>query len=144
MKLFVTICLLAVSVLQGAAQNEIQDITTTLMKYIEGSTEGKPELLKEAFHPNLNLLYVKNDSLKVWSGKSYIESTKQGEPTGEAGKIISIDFENDAAVAKVEISHPESPRTYVDYFLLLKLEGGWTIINKAFTKRTSNKLIKSN
>ena len=56
-------------------------------------------------------------------------------PTGETGKIISIDYENDIAVAKVEISHPKSPKPYVDYFMLVKAQGRWIIVHKMFTKR---------
>ena len=123
-----------------AAQDEIQQIAKTLNDYIEGSTDGQPDRLKAAFHPDLNLYSVgKNQKLRIWSGVDYIADTKEGKPTGEDGKIISIDFENNAAVAKVEISHPKSTSTYIDYFMLLKLEGKWTIIHKMYTKRTSNK-----
>ncbi len=122
------------------AQSEMQLITNTLMDYIEGSTEGQPNRLKTAFHTNLNLYSIKKDgSLSIWSGSDYIEDTKEGEPTGESGKIISIDYENDAAVAKVEISHPKSKSTYIDYFMLLKISSKWTIIHKMYTKRSSNK-----
>ncbi|MFK7774153.1 MAG: nuclear transport factor 2 family protein [Saprospiraceae bacterium] len=120
-----------------SVSTEKELITKTLMKYIEGSTGGKPELLKKAFHPDLNLYYVKKGAFKVWSGTDYIKDTKEGQPTGENGKILSIDFENDAAVAKVEISHPKSETPYIDYFMLLKVEGEWTIIHKMFTKKTS-------
>ncbi|MEM9820232.1 MAG: nuclear transport factor 2 family protein [Bacteroidota bacterium] len=122
------------------AQSDIELISSTLMDYIEGSTDGQPERLKKAFHADLNLYSIKKDqSLSVWSGVNYIADTKAGKPTGEDGKIISIDFENNAAVAKVEISHPKSKSTYIDYFMLLKIEGQWTIIHKMYTKRTSNK-----
>lgn len=119
------------------AQNDETLIKETLMQYIEGSTNGKPQLLKKAFHPELNLYYVKNDKVATWAGTSYIEDTKEGQPTGESGKILSIDYENNAAVAKVEIAHPKSPTPYIDYFMLLKTEGKWTIIHKMFTKQTS-------
>ena len=123
------------------AQSDIQLITNTLMDYIEGSTDGQPERLKTAFHSDLNLYSIKKDgSLSVWSGKDYITDTKEGKPTGEGGKIISIDYENDIAVAKVEISHPKSRSTYVDYFMLLKIKDQWTIVHKMYTKRTSNKI----
>ena len=118
------------------AQNDEDLIRETLMKYIEGSTNGKPDLLKDAFHPDLNLYYVRNDEYKVWSGKDYIMDTKEGKPTGENGKILSIDFENNAAMAKVEISHPDNPLPYIDYFMLLKAKGEWKIIHKMFTKKT--------
>lgn len=119
------------------AQTETELITTTLMDYIEGSTNGQPKRLEKAFYPDLNLYYVKNNKIAVWSGKDYILDTKEGKPTGEKGTILSIDYENNAAVAKVEIAHPRSPTPYIDYFMLLKTEGKWTIIHKMFTKKTS-------
>ncbi len=140
MKKLIILTILFLSIQNTYAQNEIAAITETLMDYIEGSTQGQPERLKTAFHPDLNLYSVgRNDSLQIWSGKDYILDTKEGKPTGEFGKIISIDYENKAAVAKVEISHPESPRAYIDYFMLLKITGKWTIIHKMYIAETSNK-----
>ena len=133
-EILLLICLF-IGIQTSYAQSELEAISTTLMDYIEGSTNGQPERLKKAFYSDLNLYYVKNDSLKIWSGKAYIDDTKEGKPTGESGKIISIDYENNAAVAKVEISHPKSSSPYIDYFMLLKVEGQWTIIHKMFTKR---------
>jgi len=120
-----------------SAQTEKDLITKTLMDYIEGSTNGQPDRLKKAFHPQLNLYYVKNDAVATWSGEAYIKDTKQGVPTGEIGKILSIDYENNAAVAKVEIKNPKNPPAYIDYFMLLKTNGKWQIIHKAFTRKTS-------
>lgn len=123
----------------SSANGNMEQITATLIDYIEGSTNGQPERLKTAFHPDLNLYSIRKDSLRVWSGKDYIADTKEGKPTGEEGRILSIDFENDAAVAKVEISHPDYRGTYIDYFMLLKVEGHWTIIHKMYTLAHSNK-----
>jgi len=121
-----------------AEKSELELITATLNDYIEGSTNGQPKRLQKAFHPDLNLYYAsKEGTLKTWSGKAYIEDTKEGEPTGEMGKIISIDYENDIATAKVQISHPESKTPFIDYFMLVKIEGQWTIIHKMFTKRVN-------
>lgn len=117
--------------------NEMEQITSTLNKYIEGSTNGQPKLLEEAFHPDLNLYSMRRGEFSIWSGIDYIADTKQGEPTGEIGKIISIDFENDIGVAKVQISHPESTVPYIDYFMLMKMEGSWKIIHKMYTKRVN-------
>ena len=116
---------------------EIEQITATLIDYIEGSTNGQPERLKKAFHPDLYLYYIKEGDLKTWSGTEYILDTKEGQPTGESGKIISIDFENDIAVAKVQITHPKAKSPYVDYFMLLKIQDHWTIMHKMFTKRVN-------
>ncbi|WP_282040981.1 nuclear transport factor 2 family protein [Winogradskyella flava] len=119
---------------QNINKTEIEKITSTLIDYIEGSTNGQPKRLKAAFHPNLNLYYIKEGELKTWSGKEYINDTEEGKPTGETGKIINIDYENDIAVAKVQISHPNNT-PYIDYFMLTRIKGKWTIIHKMFTKR---------
>ena len=90
-----------VCILEASAQSDKELIEKTLTDYIEGSTNGQPNRLKEAFHPDLNLYYVRNNEVRVWSGKDYILDTKEGQPTGEKGKILSIDYENNAAMAKV-------------------------------------------
>ena len=117
-------------------QDEMESIKKTLVDYIEGSTNGQPDRLRKAFHPDLNLYYVKNDQVTIWSGVDYINDTKEGKPTGETGKILSVDYENNAAIAKVEISHPNSTLPYIDYFMLLKAKGQWQIIHKMFTKKS--------
>lgn len=137
MKKLILICLLFTVVCQLKAQNDETLIRKTLTDYIEGSTNGQPDRLKKAFHKDLNLYYIKDGNLRTWAGTAYIADTKEGKPTGESGKILSIDFENDIAVAKVQISHPDNPVPYIDYFMLLKIKGQWTIIHKAFTKKTS-------
>ncbi len=118
-------------------RTEIEKITETLIDYIEGSTNGQPNRLKKAFHPDLKLYYIKDGELATWVGKDYIKDTKEGEPTGETGKIISIDYENDIAVAKVQISQHQNKAPYIDYFMLTKIKDKWKIIHKMFTKRVN-------
>ena len=137
MKKLLFTCLMLASIAQLKAQNDENLIRETLTDYIEGSTNGQPARLKSAFHKDLNLYYIKNGDLKTWSGTAYIADTKEGKPTGEKGKILSIDFENDIAVAKVQIAHPKAAAPYIDYIMLLKIQGKWTIVHKAFTKKTA-------
>ena len=139
MKKICLIILVCIGIQNSIAQSDDALIRETLTKYIDGSTGGQPALLKEAFHPDLNLYYVKNNAVATWSGIAYIADTKEGKPTGEKGKSLSVDYEKNAAVAKVEIAHPNSPTPYIDYFMLLKTNGTWTIIHKMFTKKTAEK-----
>lgn len=114
---------------------EIAQITNTLMDYIEGTANGEPERLRRAFHPDFKLYTVSDtDSLLVRSGEKYIANVKPGEKANRIGRIISIDFENDAAMAKAEIVVP-GWRIFTDYFLLLKYEGSWKIVQKSYTWR---------
>ncbi len=115
--------------------SEIEQITVTLMDYIEGTANGEPERLRRAFHPSFNLYTVtEKDSLRIRSGAEYIANIKPGEKANRIGRIISIDFENDAATAKAEIVVPNW-RIFTDYFLLLKYEGSWKIVQKSYTWR---------
>lgn len=115
------------------AQTEAELITRTLNDYIEGTANGQPERLKNAFHPDFNLYYVGQDSLRIWKGKEYVDNIKEGEKNDRQGKIVSIDFENNAASAVIEIDIPSRKRNYTDYLLLLKYQGSWKIIHKSFT-----------
>jgi len=116
-------------------KNEIDLISATLMDYIEGTGNGEPDRLKKAFHPDFNLYTVKeDDSLWARSGAEYIGYFKEGEKSNRIGRIISMDYENNAATAKVEIIMP-GRGVYIDYFLLLKYEGSWKIVHKSYTKK---------
>lgn len=116
-----------------AQSTDLEQITETLLNYIEGTANGEPDQIRHAFHPDFNLYSVtKEDQLRVWNGKNYIENIKVGEKNNRKERIISIDFENNAASAKAEIIIPNW-RIFTDYFLLLKYEDSWKIIHKSYT-----------
>lgn len=129
--LCIAIVFLAIQTIK--AQGELESIKSTLMDYIEGTANGEPERVKRAFHPDLNLYSVANDSLKVWYGQDYTGGIKQGKKSNRIGRIVSIDYENDAAVGKIEIIMPGPKRIYTDYLMLLKYQGSWKIIHKSYT-----------
>ena len=118
-------------------KQELNSIRETLVDYIEGSTNGQPDRLRKVFHPNLNLYSVRDQRLQVWAGKDYIQSTKQGVPTGETGRILAIDYANDIAMAKVEVA-PKQGAKFIDYFMLLKIKGRWTIVHKMYSRENGN------
>jgi hypothetical protein len=116
-------------------KSEIQLIEETIMNYIDGTGNGNLEKLNKAFHPDFNLYSVTDqDSLRIWNGTEYVSNFTEGKKSNRVGKIISIDFENDAAIAKAEIEIP-GWRIFTDYFLLLKYEGSWKIVHKSYTWR---------
>ncbi len=120
--------------LNAAYKAELEEINLVLTDYIEGTANGQPDRVRNAFHEDLNLYFVKSDSLEVWEGKGYVNKIKVGEKNGRQGEIISVDYEKDAAMAKIEILIPEW-RIYTDYLMLLKIKGKWKIIHKSFTYR---------
>ncbi len=120
---------------QIQAQSEIEQIEQTLMDYVEGTANGEIDRIKRAFHPDLNLYTIADDSLVTRNGQKYISNFEEGRKYNRIGRIISIDYENDAAIAKIEIDMPRLKRLYTDYLLLLKYQGSWKIIHKSYTYR---------
>ena len=117
------------------AQTEIEKINKPLMDYIEGTANGEPDRLRRAFHPDFNLYTVTTqDNLRIRSGAKYIANIKEGKKNNRKGRIISIDFEGNAAIAKAEIVIPNW-RVFTDYFLLLKYEDQWKIVHKSYSWR---------
>ncbi|MFK7811137.1 MAG: nuclear transport factor 2 family protein [Maribacter sp.] len=125
--------LLSIGIQTTNAQTDLEAITNTLNDYLEGTANGEPERVKRAFHPELNLYSVRNDSVNVWYGQDYTGGIKQGKKSDRIGRIVSIDYENDAAVGKIEIIMPGPKRIYTDYLMLLKYQGSWKIIHKSYT-----------
>lgn len=115
--------------------DELPLIATTLMDYIDGTANGDPDQVRRAFHPDFNL-YTVNDADSLWirSGAKYIDGIKVGEKNTREGRSISIDVEGNAAMAKAEIAIP-GWRIFTDYFLLLKYQGSWKIVQKSYTWR---------
>lgn len=69
------------------SKSEIEQISETIMHYIEGTANGEPERLRKAFHPDFNLYTVtKEDSLMIRSGEKYILGVKEGEKSNRIGE----------------------------------------------------------
>ena len=113
-------------------KSELDQIRETLTDYIEGTANGQPKRLRKAFHPKFNLYTVAKDTLWTRSGEQYIANINEGEKLNRIGRIVSIDIEKDAAIAKVEIVASDT-RLFTDYFLLLKYEGSWKIVHKSYS-----------
>lgn len=121
-------------------KNGIEEIKETLSNYIDGTANGEPEKLIKAFHKDFNLYYIKKEVLSIISGKKYIENFKEGQKSNRIGNVLSIDYENNAGLAKVQVIMPERNRIAIDYLLLLKINGEWKIIHKSFTTKNFNTL----
>lgn len=114
---------------------DFKAVSSVLTDYIDGTANGDPDQVRNAFHPDFNLYTVNdNDSLWVRSGEKYISNITPGKKSKRVGRIISMDIEGNAASAKVEIVMP-GWRIYTDYFLLMKYQGSWKIVQKSYSWR---------
>jgi hypothetical protein len=118
-------------------QSEIAAIERTLQVYFDGLYEGDTKKLGEAFHPLSHLYSVGNDGAAADVPRAdwfrMVESRPSAKSKGDErrDRIVSIDFAGPAtAFAKVECQLP--PRYFTDYLTLLRIDGRWQVIAKAF------------
>jgi hypothetical protein len=138
MKNIVLTLLFFVAIQTINAQKELPKIKKTLLDYIEGTANGEPDRVKKAFHKDLNLYFIKDGELTVWKGTNYTNNIQEGKKSNRIGRIVSIDHEGNAAMAKIEIKMPARKRIYTDYLMLLKIGEEWKIIHKSFTFRSES------
>lgn len=133
MKKLIFIALIFAVAVSANAQSEEASVRATAMDYIEGTANGDIEQIRRAFHETA-ALYAVNDNggLRKIPIEKYIGFFKPGQKSDRQGKIVSVDMVNDAAQVKIEIVSGQWK--FTDYLLLLKLEEGWKIINKSYTK----------
>lgn len=115
-------------------KSDLEQVKEVLLDYIEGTANGQPERLRKAFHPHFNLYTVAKDTLWIRSGEQYISNINVGVKNNRIGRIIAVDIEKDAAIAKAEIVIP-NVRTFTDYFLILKYQDAWKIVHKSYSWR---------
>ncbi|GAB4536988.1 MAG: hypothetical protein Tsb0010_16350 [Parvularculaceae bacterium] len=116
----------------AAAEDPIVEIREVIEKYLDGTSEGRPELVEEAFLPSLEVQWLsEDDALLRRPGPDYISRIEPGVAAPRFGRIVSIDATDKSAMAKAEIIWND--RIYTDYMLLLKVEGRWRIANKIAT-----------
>jgi len=118
-------------------QSEITEVEKTLRTYFDGLYEGDTKKLGEAFHPASHLYSVNSEGSAADLPRADWFKAVESRPSAKAkgderrDRIVSIDFSGPAtAIAKVECQLP--PRYYTDYLTLLKIDGRWQVIAKAF------------
>jgi hypothetical protein len=117
--------------------SEVAAIEKVLQVYFDGLYEGDTKKLGEAFHPASHLYSAAADGKAAdWPRADWFKMV-EGRPSAKskgsarADRIVSIDFSGPTtAFAKVECQIP--PRYFTDYLTLLKVDGRWQVIAKAF------------
>jgi hypothetical protein len=116
-----------------ASRADETEIRAVVEKYFLAHSTGQGAPLLEAFHPDWKMLWVKDGALMTRTRDEYASGFKGTAPADEAKRkrsIEMIDVTGNAAVAKVRLDYPAT--TFVDYMLLLKVDGRWQVVTKAF------------
>ncbi|WIM09465.1 nuclear transport factor 2 family protein [Enhydrobacter sp.] len=117
--------------------SDVAEIEKVLQVYFDGLYEGDTRKLGQAFHPAAHLYSAGADGKAADLPRADWFKSVESRPSGKArgserrDRIVSIDFSGPAtAFAKVECQLP--PRYFTDYLTLLKADGRWQVISKAF------------
>lgn len=116
-----------------AASADEAEIRAVIDRYFLAHSTGQGAPLLEAFHPDWKMVWVKDGALMTRTREEYSSGFKGNAPADEAQRkrsVDMIDITGNAAVAKVRLDYPAT--TFVDYMLLLKVDGRWQVITKAF------------
>jgi hypothetical protein len=113
------------------------EILKTLQLYIDGSKQGKSELMRPAFHPQASFFGYAGDQLAV--GTEFLfDWIDRNEPApGIEPRVMSVDILESIAVVRLEVANwsgelAGSGVRMSDLFTFLRMPEGWTIIQKAF------------
>ena len=105
-------------------------ITATLRNYLDGGTEGDSTRFAKAFHPSGQMLFIRNDSLRIVILNDFMTSWAPKNKQDRKTKIERIQIFGNAAQAKLTIEYPTF--LFHDMMSLLKTEQGWKVVSKIF------------
>ena len=109
----------------------IQEIQTVCTYYLDGGTNGDSVMFSKAFLPEGQMLFMRNDTLRIVSLADFMARMKNtGEKQKRSTKIESIQVFGDAATAELTIEYDTF--YFHDIMSLLKTEKGWKIVSKIF------------
>ena len=116
---------------------EYDKIVQTMQKYIDGSKQGKSEIMRSSFHSDASFFGYAGDQLAVGTKFLFDWIDKNGPAPNIEPRIISVDILDSIAVVRLEVSGwsgtlAGSGVRMSDLFTLLKTSSGWKIIQKAF------------
>jgi hypothetical protein len=113
------------------------EILKTLQLYIDGSKQGKSELMRPSFHPNASFFGYAGEELAVGTGFLFDWIEKNGPAPDIEPRVVSVDIVESIAVVRLEVANwsgklAGSGVRMSDIFTFLRMPEGWRIIQKAF------------
>ena len=109
--------------------------------YINGAfNELDADAMKNGFHEDFDMMWVKNDSLVKYSLSDWITQVNRRKASDYDPKdpknvrectFVNIDITGGVAAVKIELRN-QGRLIYTDYLTLLKFESGWEIVSKVF------------
>ena len=107
-------------------------IAAALQHYIDGARSGQSRLMRQAFAEGARVQGSYGGKPVDWSLQEFCDLIEKGGPVPDLdARVVGIEFQGTAAMARLEARHWRGTR-YTDFFVLLKREEGWRIMSKVF------------
>lgn len=101
--------------------------------YIKGHETGNGDFWRQAFHPSARIEGLRDGKFLSRTAAEFAAGAS-GKPADDEAqrkrRIVSVDVQDDAASAKIELDYPKVK--FTDYFTLLKVDGEWKIMSKVY------------
>ena len=116
---------------------EYDKIVQAMQMYIDGSKQGKSELMRPAFHANASFFGYAGGQLALGTQFLFDWIDRNGPAPNIDPRVVSVDILDSIAVVRLEVAGwsgnlAGSGIRMSDLFTLLKTPDGWKIIQKAF------------
>jgi hypothetical protein len=118
----------------AAQATEDAAVRAAVNQYFRGHATGSGEEMRKAFLPSAHIEGIRDGKFVSWTVDDYV-SRFTGKPAADEASrkraIDSVNISGTAAMARATLVHGAT--TFVDYFVLLKVDGAWKIANKVYT-----------
>jgi hypothetical protein len=111
-------------------------VRAAINQYFRGHATGSGEEMRKAFLPTAHIEGIREGKFVSWTVEEYVSRFNGKPASDEASRKRTIDNVNisgDAAMARATLLHGST--TFVDYFVLLKVDGQWKIANKVYARK---------
>ena len=114
--------------------DEYDAISRVLKLCTEGEAEGDVAKLREAFHPEARMFgSLAGERYDVPIAELFELAESAPADTGNyRSRVLSVQQTGDAAVGVVAEENYWGTVSFIDYFLLARIEGTWKIVCKLF------------
>jgi hypothetical protein len=117
--------------------SEHDEILKALQPYIDGSKEGKSDIMRPAFHPQASFFGYAGEELAAGTQYLFDWIDNNGPAPDIEPRVVSVDVIGTIAVVRLEVANwsgklAGSGVHMSDLFTFLHMPEGWTVIQKAF------------
>ena len=115
-------------------RGEETGVRAAVEQYLRGHATGRADEMRKAFLPSAHIEGIREGKFVSWTVDEYVSRFSGTPAAHEASRrrtIDTIDLSGTAAMARATLVHGTT--TFVDYFVLLKVDGEWRIANKVYS-----------